>query len=100
MGLLANTFTALTVIISAMHIQPALGNDYVVLGSKPASKLQSIGKGPPKRKKDLDLGPLRTASAVLPAATRTLEERMRMRVNRALDRKEAVSNALRNTEDE
>jgi len=91
----SNTLTAFTVVISTLSAQPAFGSDYTVLKSKPSAKLQSIGTAPPKRKKVLDLGPLRIANAKLPAARRTLQERMKMRVNSALDRKAAVSNALR-----
>ncbi|MEO1398771.1 MAG: hypothetical protein AAFU56_07905 [Pseudomonadota bacterium] len=100
MALFSRTLTALTVMMSTMGAQPALGSNFIVLNEKPAGKLVSIGKVPPKRKKVLDLGPLRTKEAVLPGGVRTLEDRMRMRVNRALQRKQAVSNALRTTDEQ
>lgn len=74
---------------------PVYGSNFVKLDRNGTQKLQTIGRVPPKRKKELNLGPLRTADAELPGGVRSFEERMKMRVQRALERKSAVSNALR-----
>ncbi|MEL6967134.1 MAG: hypothetical protein AAGM04_07105 [Pseudomonadota bacterium] len=81
---------------ATLETTPVYGSNFLKLDKTSTKKLQTIGRVPPKRKKELNLGPLRTVEAKLPGGVRTFEERMKMRVQRAIDREEAVSNALRN----
>lgn len=55
----------------------------------------SIGSAPIKKKKELELGILRTREAELPGGLLTLADRMKLRAKRGLARQRAVGNARR-----
>ena len=72
----------------------AMASDYVVeLGKPQNASLEVIGKKPPNRFIELDLGGLRTSNAKLPEGERDLKARIRLRNRRALERERAKPKA-------
>ena len=86
-------FFAVFAVVFCMQKTVAMASDYVVeLGKPKNASLEVIGKKPPKRFIDLELGDLRTRNARLPDGERDLKARIRLRNRRALERQKASSN--------
>jgi len=71
--------------IASWQPASAASNHVVELAKPTKASLEIIGKKPPKRFIQLDLGDLRTRSALLPDGERDLKARIRLRNRRALE---------------
>ncbi len=69
---------------------------YQTLGkSSKSTTILALGKAPPKQKKNLHLGDIRTREARLPNGVLTLEGRMKLRSKQALNRQKELNKAKR-----
>ena len=94
--MMKQTIYALTFGLASIWVSQASANSVQTLKSKSKSDtILALGKAPIKKKKALNLGELRTREARLPNGILTLEDRMKLRVNQALKRQQAVTNASR-----